>query len=64
MPNTIKKVEISEIYIKIFRSDADRQDIVRGSETNYILATVTLFVSIYKLFARLLHIFGFLGGED
>ena len=40
------------------------QAIVRGGETNYIMATVTLFVSIYNLFASLLQILGFLGGEE
>lgn len=42
----------------------ETQNIVRGGETNYIMATVSLFVTIYNLFASLLHIFGFLGGED
>ncbi len=42
----------------------ETQNIVRGGETNYIMATVSLFESIYNLFASLLHIFGFLGGED
>lgn len=42
----------------------ETQNIVRGGETNYILATVSLFVSIYNLFASLLHIFGFLGGDE
>ena len=42
----------------------ETQNIVRGGETNYILATVSLFVTIYNLFSSLLHIFGFLGGED
>lgn len=42
----------------------ETQNIVRGGETNYILATVTLFVSIYNLFSSLLHIFGFLGGDE
>lgn len=42
----------------------ETQNIVRGGETNYILATVSLFVSIYNLFASLLHIFGFLGSEE
>ena len=40
------------------------QQIVRGGERNYIMATVTLFVSIYNLFSSLLHLFGFLAGED
>ncbi|MDH3642564.1 MAG: BAX inhibitor (BI)-1/YccA family protein, partial [Gammaproteobacteria bacterium] len=37
--------------------------IVRGGETNYILATVTLYVQIYNLFLSLLHIFGALGDD-
>jgi modulator of FtsH protease len=33
--------------------------IVNGGETNYILATVGLFVSIFNLFSALLSLFGF-----
>jgi modulator of FtsH protease len=40
------------------------QAIVRGGETNYIMATVTLFVSLYNLFASLLQLLGFFGGEE
>ncbi len=32
--------------------------IVHGGETNYLLATITLYVQIYNLFLSLLHIFG------
>ncbi len=39
------------------------QAIIRGGERNYIMATVTLFVSIYNLFLSLLQIFGALGDE-
>jgi modulator of FtsH protease len=39
-------------------------DMVHGRETNYIMATVTLYVSIYNLFTSLLQIFGMLGGEE
>jgi modulator of FtsH protease len=42
----------------------ETQNIVRGGETNYILATVSLYVTIYNLFTSLLHIFGVMGGED
>ena len=42
----------------------ETQNIVRGGETNYIMATVTLFVSVFNLFTSLLHIFGLLGGEE
>ncbi|MDT8450713.1 MAG: Bax inhibitor-1/YccA family protein [Wenzhouxiangellaceae bacterium] len=40
------------------------QQIVRGGERNYIMATVTLFVSIYNLFLSLLHLLGFFFGEE
>lgn len=33
-------------------------EIIHGGETNYILATVTLFVSIYNLFVSLLNLLG------
>lgn len=38
--------------------------IIHGGETNYILATVTIFVSIYNLFVSLLQILGGLSGRD
>jgi len=37
--------------------------IVNGGETNYISATVTLYVSIYNIFLSLLHIFGIFGDD-
>jgi modulator of FtsH protease len=36
----------------------ETQNILRGGETNYIMATVTLYVSLYNLFVSLLHILG------
>lgn len=39
-------------------------NIVNGGETNYIMATVTLFVAIYNLFTSLLHLLGFAGGQE
>jgi modulator of FtsH protease len=33
-------------------------EIIHGGETNYILATVTLYVSIFNLFTSLLHLLG------
>ena len=38
--------------------------IIRGGETNYIMATVTLFVSIFNLFISLLQILGFVNSSD
>jgi modulator of FtsH protease len=40
------------------------QAIIRGGESNYIMATVTLFVSLYNLFASLLQLLGFFGGDE
>ena len=37
----------------------ETNNIVRGGETNYVLATVSLFVSIFNLFTSLLHLLGF-----
>ena len=37
---------------------------IHGGETNYIMATVTLYVSIYNLFTSLLHLLGAFGGDD
>ncbi len=42
----------------------ETSSIVHGGETNYIMATVTLYVSIYNLFTSLLHLFGFMGGQE
>ncbi|NOT86453.1 MAG: Bax inhibitor-1/YccA family protein [Methylococcaceae bacterium] len=39
-------------------------EIIHGGETNYILATVSLFVSIYNLFTILLQFLGVFGGDD
>ena len=38
--------------------------IVHGGETNYIMATVTLYITIYNLFTSLLHLLGIFGGDE
>ncbi|MCW5594360.1 MAG: Bax inhibitor-1/YccA family protein [Rhodocyclaceae bacterium] len=42
----------------------ETSNIIHGGETNYIMATVTLFVSIFNLFTSLLHLLGFANGND
>ena len=42
----------------------ETSNIIHGGETNYIMATVTLFVSIFNLFTSLLHLLGAFAGED
>lgn len=38
--------------------------LVHGGETNYLLATVSLYVSLYNLFLSLLQLLGFASGND
>ena len=42
----------------------ETSNIIHGGETNYIMATVTLFVSIFNLFTSLLHLLGFTNSND
>jgi modulator of FtsH protease len=42
----------------------DTGRIVNGGETNYILATVSLYLSIYNIFVSLLQLLGVMGGDD
>ena len=42
----------------------ETSNIINGGETNYIMATVTLYVAIFNLFTSLLHLLGFMGGDE
>ena len=42
----------------------DTSRIINGGETNYIRATVSLYLSIYNLFIHLLHLLSALSGRD
>lgn len=42
----------------------DTSRIINGGETNYIMATVSLYLNIYNIFVHLLHLLGALGGDD
>ena len=39
-------------------------EIIHGGETNYIMATVILYVAIFNLFTSLLHLLGVFAGDD
>lgn len=41
----------------------ETSNIIHGGETNYIMATVSLFVSIFNLFTSLLHLLGFANND-
>jgi modulator of FtsH protease len=42
----------------------ETSQIIRGGETNYIMATVSLYLSIINLFQALLHLLGAFGGGN
>jgi modulator of FtsH protease len=42
----------------------ETSSIIHGGETNYVMATVTLFVSIFNLFTSLLQLLGFASNND
>lgn len=41
----------------------DTSQIIHGGETNYVMATVSLYLSIYNLFVSLLHLLGIFGDD-
>jgi modulator of FtsH protease len=41
----------------------DVQRIINGGETNYITATLAIYLDIYNIFVNLLSLLGILGGE-
>jgi modulator of FtsH protease len=42
----------------------ETSNIIHGGETNYIMATVTLYISIYNLFLSLLHLLTAFGSNE
>lgn len=56
---------ISAIAVMIFSAYIlfDVSRIVNGGETNYVMATLGLFLSIYNLFTSLLHLLMAFGGQ-
>ncbi len=56
---------ISVIAIAIFSAYIlfDVQQIINGGETNYILATLNIYLDIYNIFVNLLSLLGIFGGS-
>lgn len=60
-------IAISSIFVMISSAYImyEVNQIVRGGETNYVMATLSLFISIYNIFTSLLHILmSFAGDRD
>ncbi|WP_432379584.1 Bax inhibitor-1/YccA family protein [Duganella sp. P38] len=58
-------IVISVVAIGIFSAYIlyDVQQIVNGGETNYIRATLSLYLDVYNIFTSLLHLLGIFGGD-
>ena len=41
----------------------DVQRIVNGGETNYVMATLSIYLNVYNIFSNLLALFGIIGGD-
>ena len=56
---------VSVLAIAIFSAYIlfDVQQIINGGETNYISATLAIYLDVYNIFSNLLAILGFMGGE-
>lgn len=59
-------IAISSIFVLISSAYImyEVNQIVRGGETNYVMATLSLFISIYNIFTSLLHILMSFGGRE
>lgn len=57
---------VSTIAIGLFSAFllVDLQRIIRGGETNYISATLSVYLSLYNIFSNLLVLLGVFGGDD
>jgi modulator of FtsH protease len=41
----------------------DVQRIISGGETNYVMATLAIYLDVYNVFTNLLALFGIMGGQ-
>ncbi|CAL61434.1 conserved hypothetical protein; putative membrane protein [Herminiimonas arsenicoxydans] len=59
------QLTISVVAIGIFSAFIlyDVQRIINGGETNYVTATLGIYLSVYNIFANLLSLLGIFGGE-
>jgi len=58
-------VVISLLAIGIFSAFilVDLQRVIRGGETNYVTATLSVYLSVYNVFSNLLALLGIFGGD-
>ncbi|RYE76080.1 MAG: BAX inhibitor (BI)-1/YccA family protein, partial [Oxalobacteraceae bacterium] len=56
---------VSVLAIGIFSAYIlyDVQQVINGGETNYITATLSIYLDVYNIFANLLSLLGIFGGN-
>lgn len=59
-------IVISVLMIAVFSAFIlyDVQRVVNGGETNYITATLAIYLSVFNVFTALLRLLGIMGGDD
>ncbi|SFC20980.1 Bax inhibitor-1/YccA family protein [Massilia yuzhufengensis] len=62
---SVLSIVISVLAIGIFSAFIlfDVQRIINGGETNYISATLAIYLDVYNIFTSLLHLLGIAGGD-
>jgi modulator of FtsH protease len=63
---SVISIVVSVLAIGIFSAFIlyDVQRIVNGGETNYISATLSIYLDVYNIFTSLLRLLGIVGGDD
>jgi modulator of FtsH protease len=63
MPALMLTVSVLAIVIFSAFILVDLQRVVQGGETNYVTATLGVYLSVYNVFSNLLAILGIFGGD-
>ena len=61
----VSMLTISTLAVLIFSAFilVDLQRVINGGETNYVTATLSIYLSVYNVFSNLLAILGIVGGD-
>jgi len=63
---SVLSIVVSVLAIAIFSAFIlfDVQRIVNGGETNYVTATLSIYLDVFNIFSALLRLLGIVGGDD
>jgi modulator of FtsH protease len=63
MPALMLTISVAAIAIFSAFILVDVQRVINGGETNYVIATLSIYLSVYNVFSNLLAILGIFGGD-